>query len=341
MEIEFKTWVLRGVRIILERWFCRQTLTPSNVDSDRKERETRLLSSRSRTKRVIALTIVLLILAFGAFLYVTGFHKIRHEQVRITSRGAKLAATISLPRWGSGPFPAVVAVHSSGPRRAQDLRIVWRHLVPEGVVVLTYDKPGIGESTGRFEEVRTDTSEQQLRLIADDVLACLEFLKKHPLVDPKRVGLFGGSQAGWIIPIACDVQKEIPFSIILSGPATSYGMEMYFSSLTGEGVRPASELNADEIEQRLNTYEGPSGYDPMPLLARSTTPTLWLFGEKDIDIPALRSAKIITNLQMKGSPFTVKLYPKGDHNLQHYTSGSQLEYWQDIVAWLRHQQVLE
>lgn len=140
--------------------------------------------------------------AFGVYAYLTGFHTIRHEQVRIPSRGTELAATVSLPRWGSGPFPAVVAVHSSGPRQAQDLRIVWRNLVPEGVVVLTYDKPGVGQSTGRFEEVRTDSSEQQLRGIADDVLACLEFLKKHPMVDAKRVGLFGGSQAGWIIPIA-------------------------------------------------------------------------------------------------------------------------------------------
>ena len=89
----------------------------------------------------------------------------------------------------------------------QDLRIVWRNLVPEPLVVLTYDKPGVGESSGQFHEVRTDTSEQQLRSLADDVLACVEFLKKYPMVDPKKVGLFGGSQAGWIIPIASDVQK--------------------------------------------------------------------------------------------------------------------------------------
>jgi hypothetical protein len=296
----------------------------------------------SRTKKVFAGVLLLLpALALGAFLYVTGIHRIRHEQVRVPSRGVELAATISLPRWGSGPFPAIVCVHGSGRSQAQDLRIVWRNLVPEGIVVLTYDKPGVGASSGQFEEVRTQSSEQQLKGIAADVLAGLELLKKHPQVDPKRVGLFGGSQAGWIIPLASDVQKDIPFSVILAGPATSYGIEMYFSALTGEGLRPGQGLSSEEIERRLNTYDGPVGYEPLPVLSRSTTPTLWLYGEKDISIPAVRSAKILDTLRSQGAPFTVKVYPGGDHNLQDSVTGRQLKYWQDIVDWLRQQQILK
>ena len=120
--------------------------------------------------------------------------------------------------------------------------------------------------------MRTNSSELQLKGIADDVLACLNMLKKHPQVDPNRVGLFGGSQAGWIIPLACDKQKDIPFGVILSGPATSYGIEMYFSSLTGEGLRPGLGLSAEEIDERLDAYDGPAGFDPLPVLARSKTP---------------------------------------------------------------------
>lgn len=292
-------------------------------------------------KLIIATLFLLLVFLFGGWLYITGFHKIRHEQVRILSRNVELAATISLPRWESGPFPAIVCVHGSGPRRAQDLRIIWRNLVPEGIAVLTYDKPGVGESEGHFEEVRTDSSEQQLTMIAIDALACLEYLKKHPLVDPKRVGFFGGSQAGWIIPIACDVQKDVPFSIILSGPATSYGIEMYFSALTGEGNHPGLGLSAEEIEQRLNAYDGTVGYEPLPLLSRAKTPTLWLFGGKDLDIPAQRSARILSNLQAQGLPFTIQVYPNGDHNLQDSASGSQLKYWADIIDWLSRQQILQ
>lgn len=299
------------------------------------------MNLRSWTRKVIAVTLLLIgTLAVAVLIRVTGVHRIRHERTRVSSHGRELAVTISLPRWGSGPFPAIVVVHGSGPRRAQDQSMVWRNLVPEGMVVLTYDKPGVGESTGQFQEVRTDTSEQQLRAIAGDVLACLEVLRKHPLVDPTRVGLFGGSQAGWIIPLATDVQKDIPFSVILSGPATSYGMEMYYSSLTGEGLGPGSGLSTDEIEQRLNTYNGLVGYEPRPVLAGLQTPTLWLFGEQDISIPARRSATILRELQNQGAPFTVRVYPNGNHNLEDYATRKELSFWQDIVDWLRARQVL-
>lgn len=116
---------------------------------------------------------------------------------------------------------------------------------------------------------------------------------------------------------------------------------MYFSSLTGEGVRQGLGLSADDIEQRLDSYQGPAGYDPLPVLSRSKTATLWLYGANDLDIPAKRSAKIIANLQSQGAPFTLKIYPEGDHNLQHHTSGAPLEYWPDIISWLRVQQILK
>lgn len=300
------------------------------------------MSLRSRSRKAITAAVSILITAaVVGILWVTGLHTIRHEQVRFLSRETELAATISIPRWGSGPFPAIVCVHGSGPRRAEDLRIVWRNLVPEGVVVLTYDKPGVGDSTGSFEEVRTDSSEQQLKLIADDVLAAREVLKRHPMVDPERVGLFGGSQAGWIIPLAGDRQADIPFSVIVSGPATSYGVEMYFSSLTGEGQLRGSGLSSDEIEQKLDEYTGPAGYEPISVLSRSKTPTLWIFGERDTDIPARRSAMILTRLEAQGAPFTIKVYPNGDHNLQDHSTGAQLDLWPNVVDWLRNQHVLK
>jgi dienelactone hydrolase len=117
-------------------------------------------------------------------------------------------------------------------------------------------------------------------------------------------------------------------------------MEMYYSSLTGEGLSAGSGLSPDEIEQRLNTYNGLTGYEPLPVLARSKTPTLWLFGERDIDIPARRSAMILRGLETRGAPFTIKVYPNGNHNLEDDATRKELSYWPDIVDWLRQRQVL-
>lgn len=283
---------------------------------------------------VAALLVLAMVVGVLGWFFVTGLHVIRHESIRIPTPDGEIAATISIPRWGSGPFPAVVCVHGSGPRRADDLRIVWRNLVPEGFVVLTYDKPGVGGSSGTFNEVRTDTSEAQLRRIAEDVLACRAVLTRHPSVDPSRVGLFGGSQAGWIIPLAGDIDRSVPFSVILSGPATSFGVEMEYSALTGEGRRPGAGLDDDSIDRRLDAFGGMAGYEPLPVLARATTPTLWLFGARDVDIPAARSARIVEGLRNGGAPFEVIVYPKGDHNLQDADTGRRLDYWTDVIAWL-------
>ena len=288
---------------------------------------------------IVAIFLMLSVVA-GWPVYNTGVLTIRHEEVRIQSGDVELAATISLPRWGAGPFPALVSVHGSGPIRRQDVRGDWRRLVPHGIVVLTYDKRGVGESSGRFEEVRTATAEAQLRTLAADARACLEFLKNHPRVDPRRVGFFGGSQAGWIIPLASDSQTDVAFNVLLAGPATSYGLEMFYSSLTGEGRRPVQGPGPEEIERRLQAYDGPAGFDPLPVLSRIKAPTLWLIGARDLSIPAERSQKTLEKLREQGVPITIKVYPNGDHGLQDVSTGRRLPYWEDTVDWLQKQGIL-
>jgi dienelactone hydrolase len=285
---------------------------------------------------------VLLLLGFfvGLPVYNTKILTIRHEEVRIKSGDVELAATISMPRWGSGPFPALVSVHGSGPMRRQDISGDWRNLVPHGMVVLTYDKRGVGESSGRFGEVRTEFSEAWLGTLATDARACLEFLKRHPRVDPQRVGFFGGSQASWIIPIASDGQTDVAFNVILAGAATSVGVETYYSSMTGDGRRPVEALSPEEIERRLQSYDGPTGFDPLPVLRRAKTPSLWLLGARDLSTPAERSSQNLEELRKQGAPITVKVYPNGNHGLHDISTGRRLPFYEDTVEWLHKQEIL-
>ncbi len=63
-----------------------------------------------------------------------------------------------------------------------------------GLDVLTYDKRGNGDSTGRYPgEFPTASA---LAIYADDADVALAFLARRPTVDPKRVGFHGGSRAG-------------------------------------------------------------------------------------------------------------------------------------------------
>ncbi len=49
---------------------------------------------------------------------------------------------------GSGPFPAVVFGHGSGPKTIQSYERFARRMVDNGVAMLRYDKRGVGKSGG-------------------------------------------------------------------------------------------------------------------------------------------------------------------------------------------------
>jgi pimeloyl-ACP methyl ester carboxylesterase len=135
----------------------------------------------------------------------------RQEEVTIRSLGATIAGTLVLPI-SKGKHPAVVFVPGSN-ALSRDESSPFREfdaLIKKGIAILVYDKRGVGQSTGRWE----DESFQDL---ADDVLAMVRFLKGHREIDHKKIGLWGFSQGGWIAPLAASRSKDIAFVVMTSG----------------------------------------------------------------------------------------------------------------------------
>ena len=268
--------------------------------------------------------------------------RIVHEEITVASGDVRLAARISRPD-RPGRYPAVVSVHGSGRVGRDDYRRDWQRLAPEGMAVLTYDKRGVGESTGEFVPVGTSTSEAYMPLLAADALACLRALRQHPRIDASRVGFLGASQAGWLIPLALSTAApgEAAFAVIRSGPATSVGLEMAYSRLTGDGMRAGegAPLTAAEMDRRLAEFAGPHGLDTMPLLARLRVPTLWLLGERDASIPIRQTQANLQRAIGAGATISVITYPGADHGLS--VDGQPVAYWQTVVDWLRARRILQ
>src|SRR6478735_2519685 len=116
------------------------------------------------------------------------------------SGDARLAFTLDLPT-GAGPFPAVVMAHGSGRVTRDQLTWASRHFTALGYAVLRFDKRGVGESTGTFVFVGTKDSPWVFPQLAGDVAAGVRFLRTRPEIAQRRIGLFGASQAGWILPL--------------------------------------------------------------------------------------------------------------------------------------------
>jgi pimeloyl-ACP methyl ester carboxylesterase len=128
------------------------------------------------------------------------------------TRDDSLAGVFVRPA-GPGPHPAVALVYGSdgvdrnyggtGPQ-------LWGHFARHGFAVLAWDKPGVGKSTGGYNA-------QTFRDRADEALAAVSFLRRRKEVRPDRVGLWGHSQGGAVVPLAASLSDDVAFVIAVGG----------------------------------------------------------------------------------------------------------------------------
>jgi uncharacterized protein len=244
------------------------------------------------------------------------------EEVRYRSGSATIAATLVLPR-GTGPFPAAMMVHGSGGSFRDEGQAFSSFLAARGIASLKIDKRGIGESGGVFPG--EGAGAQSVATYASDTVAGGRFLAAQPNIDHKKIGLFGGSQAGWIIPkAAADSGSLFSYAVILSGPVVSVGETAYYSLLTTQGaVTP--QMTPDQIDAAV--LQGrPSGVDPRPWLRKLRIPMFWVYGGLDqhqptrLDVTALEGLKAST-----GADFSWVVFPKANHGLVDTKTGLNSE----------------
>ncbi|HKM91478.1 MAG TPA: alpha/beta hydrolase [Candidatus Acidoferrales bacterium] len=169
------------------------------------------------------------------------------EPVRFASGKITLAGTLVLPH-ASGPHPAVVLFHGSGPQERDLLTARW--FAAQGIAALAYDKRGAGQSGGDF---RTGPFME----LCDDGLAAIGYLKSRKEIDPKRIGVWGLSQGGWLGPLAASRSADVAWVIAVSGPGVSPGEQMivyYANELRGAGVPESDIQEAGALRREIYEY---------------------------------------------------------------------------------------
>jgi dienelactone hydrolase len=251
---------------------------------------------------------------------------VRQYEVRFWSHGVQLAGTLTLPA-GPGPFPAAAYVSGSGETLREEAQFLGGYLVGRGVAVLGYDKRGIGQSRGVFPGIIA--SEEALSIYADDAVAATRFLAAQAEIDKRRVGFYGLSQGGWIMPLAASrAPATVSWALVQGGPTVTQGESDYYGSIAGFWTGPLTEA---EAQARAN---GPSGFDPMPFIRQLTIPMLWLYGRDDRSVPPDTSSSLLRGL-LAESPrdFTIHLYDGAPHPL-FSRSGFPTGMFADVGAWL-------
>jgi dienelactone hydrolase len=236
---------------------------------------------------------------------------LRQEDVWVRSGQALLACTLTIPP-GESRRPALTFAHGAGmATRAfnSGIALYVNHL---GLVTLSCDKRGIGQSGGRYPG--EFPSQEAVDQYARDVAAQARFLATQPEVDPSRVGVAGASQAGWIMPPAAVREPAIRFMIGLVSPTLTQGETDLWANLNDQG-RSAPTRTDEEMEAEVRR-SGPSGVDPMPSIRALRIPAIWLYGAKDRTVPSRLCIERLDPLTREpGRDFTYVNFPGGTHGL--------------------------
>jgi uncharacterized protein len=259
------------------------------------------------------------------------------ERATLSNGRIRLAARLLRPP-GRGPFPAVVVVPGSVPAHVDTYDLWALFFASRGFAVLSYDKRGVGASTGRYVRAATDAN---LRALAGDALAGVDWLRRRPDVDAKRIGLSGGSQAGWVIAMAAARSLHVRFAALQSGPAMSVGRQLAYGALTKDGLLAPDD---EHIHAALDGVPD-SGYDPRRDLAALRIPVLWQQGDADKRMFTPETLANLNTIERTGRhAFTVHVYPGGAHSLRLTADGTIAEertspgfvpgLFQDLAGWL-------
>jgi pimeloyl-ACP methyl ester carboxylesterase len=143
----------------------------------------------------------------------------RVEEITFQSGEFTLVGDLRTPA-GTGPFPLVIFVHGSGPadRTGQSFYLpTMERMLQAGFAIFAWDKPGSGESTGNLSDSDPNLRHKRAQILLD----AIELMKTRPDIEPTRIGVWGVSQAGYVIPIALTQTEDIAFVICVSCPGVS------------------------------------------------------------------------------------------------------------------------
>jgi dienelactone hydrolase len=246
--------------------------------------------------------------------------------IYVKNGAVTLAGTLDLPT-GSGKHPVMIFIPGSGRTTRESDKPAVDIAVPQGIAVFRYDKRGLGQSTGTFEEVSTANSERVLADRASDVRAIVDYLSTDSRIKADQIFLWGTSQGAWVAPLVAAQSTKVAFAICVLGGGSPVGTVIEYGRIGQD-----ASLSVDEMTKRVSSFAGPFGYDPLPTITALRIPVLWLYGGQDRFTPS--QLDIARLQQLKKSTFTVKLYPRMNHDLQDVdTNAFPATLFADVFTW--------
>ena len=183
----------------------------------------------------------------------------RTTEIRVSSEpGVVLAGTLHLPSGGSkGPYPLAVMIQGYGPNQRGGFSEIIKRLATDGIASLEYDKRGVGQSTGTYEE--------DVERLTADAAAVVAAMRHRSDIIGSRIALVGHSQGGVIAPVAAAADPDIAAVVTLAGnvgdglPYVRRGIYRQMMKMVVGGrdtlVGPAADAAMALLQARVNSED--------------------------------------------------------------------------------------
>ncbi len=239
-------------------------------------------------------------------------------------QGHVLAGTLTRPK-GAGRVPAVVMItgiskheRNEGNPPFTPFRDISDVFGRAGIAVLRVDDRGVGASTGDFDKA---TSFDE----ADDVRTELLWLRKQPGIDPRRVGLVGHSEGGFIALVVAASDPSLAAIVVIAGsgvPGEQLNTWQTIQTVTHD-PSIAPERRDAEIQKQLADRSDWSprdtafvAADPADFARRVKVPALILQGGSDLHVPPRSAERLAATMRAAGArDVTARIIPHLSHTL--------------------------
>jgi dipeptidyl aminopeptidase/acylaminoacyl peptidase len=222
-----------------------------------------------------------------------------------------------------GSNPAIIFPHGGPTGQTTDGWTRWSNiLAAHGYIVLMPNPRGSSGYGIDFQKANyQDLGGGDLK----DEIAGLDWLMQTGYVDPKKVGVFGGSYGGYMtLMLAAKESQRFKAAVDLFGPLDWYSMMKNSDPLLQQYI--VSLLGDPEKDRKV--YEDTS---PIKYVEQIKAPMLVLQGENDPRVPKEETEQVVSILKRRGNVIEVHYYPDEGHGFEKLEH--QIDAGRRIVDW--------
>lgn len=218
------------------------------------------------------------------------------------------------PKGGAVKKPALIYVHGGPPRQMllgwhysdyySNAYSINQYLANLGFVVITVNyRLGIGYGYEFHQPERAGTAGASEYI---DIKAAGEWLAQQPNVDPKRIGIYGGSYGGYLTAMALGRDSQL-----FAAGVDIHGVHDRTARRTQNMLMPDQYERAPDAEEALKVAWESSPVSSVPTWE---SPVLIIHADDDRNVRVSESTDLVQRLQEKGVPMETMMIVDDTHH---------------------------